>query len=117
MTGLIIAASRLKLRRFDLDTLVECDDEYWDTGDPETNMQQPKGKPSYVAFFNCYARLMEIYSYAMRMLYYTRKPSMYNNKATPTQVILKLDSACNAWLDSIPTHCKSWYFLLGYRGS
>ncbi|KAL1665450.1 fungal-specific transcription factor domain-containing protein [Schizophyllum commune] len=91
---------------FDLDTLVECDDEYWDTGDPETNMQQPKGKPSYVAFFNCYARLMEIYSYAMRMLYYTRKPSMYNNKATPTQVILKLDSACNAWLDSIPTHLR-----------
>ncbi|KAL1696326.1 fungal-specific transcription factor domain-containing protein [Schizophyllum commune] len=91
---------------FDLDTLVECDDEYWDTGDPETNMQQPKGKPSYVAFFNCYARLMEIYSYAMRMLYYTRKPSMYNNKATPTQVILKLDSACNAWLDSIPSHLR-----------
>jgi hypothetical protein len=54
--------SRL-LFSLDLDLPLECDDEFWEDG-----FQQPPGKPSSIAFFNCYLRLLDIHAYAMRSI-------------------------------------------------
>ena len=48
---------------FDLDFPLECDDEFWEDG-----FQQPSRKPSSIAFFNCYLRLLDILAYAMRLI-------------------------------------------------
>lgn len=48
---------------FDLDLPIDCDDEYWDNG-----FQQPAGKPSLIAYFNCFLHLTDILAYAMRLI-------------------------------------------------
>ena len=103
---------------FDLDYPIECDDEYWDNG-----FQQPAGKPSSIAYFNCFLRLMDILAYAMRLIvsqaslelfkslihqaqYPIRRPNEIVNVPTRSdqQVIAQLDSAMNKWLDIVPSH-------------
>ena len=53
---------------FDIDLPTECDDEYWAHADPELAFNQPPGRPSKVAFFNCYVRLHQILAFAMRTI-------------------------------------------------
>ena len=53
---------------FDIDLPTECDDEYWTNPDPEQAFKQPPGKPSKVAFFNCFVRLHQILAFAMRTI-------------------------------------------------
>lgn len=60
------------LRSFDLDLPTECDDEYWLHPDPEQVFKQPPGKPSSIAFFNCYIRLHQILAFALRTIVSTR---------------------------------------------
>lgn len=50
---------------YDVDLPIECDDEYWDHPDPTLCFKQPEGKPSAIAFFNCYLKLMNILAYVM----------------------------------------------------
>ncbi|KAF8971208.1 fungal-specific transcription factor domain-containing protein [Flammula alnicola] len=88
---------------FDLDLPLECDDEYWEHG-----FQQPPGKPSSIAFFNCYLRLLDIMSYAMRLIYPIKRPSNTFGRTilSEQQVIAELDSAMNNWMDSVPSHLR-----------
>ncbi|KAF9010740.1 fungal-specific transcription factor domain-containing protein [Cyathus striatus] len=89
---------------FDLDLPIECDDEYWDH-----DFQQPAGKPSSMAFFNCYLSLMDILAYATRVIYPIRRPKNLFGKAihrTDQQIIAEMDSAMNNWMDSIPDHLR-----------
>ena len=51
-----------------MEPLIECDDDYWNTGDPETDFKQPPGKPSKVAYFNCFCRMMQIMAFAYRTI-------------------------------------------------
>lgn len=53
---------------YDVELPIECDDEYWDHPDPSLAFQQPAGKPSTIAYFNCYLKLMDIFAYAMRVV-------------------------------------------------
>ncbi len=53
---------------FDIDLPTECDDEYWTASEPELAFKQPPGKPSKIAFFNCYVRLHQILAFAMRTI-------------------------------------------------
>lgn len=55
-------------RSFDIDLPTECDDEFWTNTEPELAFKQPPGKPSKVAFFNCYVRLHQILAFAMRTI-------------------------------------------------
>lgn len=55
-------------RSFDADPLIECDDEYWDTGDPETDFKQPAERPSKLSFMNAINRLLQIMAFALRTL-------------------------------------------------
>jgi hypothetical protein len=36
---------------FDVDYPLDVDDEYWDTGNPQTDFKQPPGKPSKIAMY------------------------------------------------------------------
>ncbi|TRM69411.1 fungal-specific transcription factor domain-containing protein [Schizophyllum amplum] len=88
---------------------VECDDEYWDTGDPETSWKQPVGKPSLATCSIVNLRLLEILTYALKNLYCTPR-----SKATTGHVGLKwekemaaeLDTAMNRWIDELPEHLR-----------
>ncbi|KAL1745833.1 fungal-specific transcription factor domain-containing protein [Schizophyllum fasciatum] len=91
---------------YDQDLPVACDDEYWDTGDPETSFKQPEGELSTVSYFNKYIELMEIYGTAIRSLYYTKKPTLSTARPTDQQTVTMLDSALNGWLDQLPIHLK-----------
>ena len=53
---------------FDTDLPTECDDEYWAASDAGPAFKQPPGKPSKVAFFNCFVRLHQILAFAMRTI-------------------------------------------------
>ncbi|KAG6919334.1 hypothetical protein DXG01_006880 [Tephrocybe rancida] len=89
----------------DVDLPIECDDEYWEHTDPALAFQQPPGKPSVIAYFNCYIRLMDILAYAMRAIYSVKKP-MNEHPVTylDQKIIMDLDSALNNWMDSVPDH-------------
>ena len=53
---------------FDLDPMIECDDEYWTHPDPAQAFQQPPGKPSIVTFANTFIRLLKIQAFASRTI-------------------------------------------------
>ncbi|KAF9446214.1 hypothetical protein P691DRAFT_733649 [Macrolepiota fuliginosa MF-IS2] len=94
---------------FDLDLPIECDDEYWEQSDPNDSFKQPEGKPSSIAFFNCYLSLMDILAYAMRAIYAIKQPkSLFGRVIQPSeqQIIVELDSAMNNWMDSVPQHLR-----------
>lgn len=84
MTRLVIdqGFSRdLFLFSFDIDFPLEVDDEYWINPDSELAFKQPENKPSIISYFNCYLRLMQISSFAMRTIVRTfpvpRDPLMH----------------------------------------
>ena len=64
----LTAGGRCISHSFDIDLPTECDDEYWTNPDPEQAFKQPPGKPSKVAFFNCFVRLHQILAFAMRTI-------------------------------------------------
>lgn len=45
---------------FDADLPIDCDDEYWEQGDPELAFEQPPGKPSTMSYWTCYLKLANI---------------------------------------------------------
>ena len=57
---------------FDVEPLLEVDDEYWINGDPAKAFKQPEGKPSYITFANCLIRLLKILAFASRTIVSTR---------------------------------------------
>jgi hypothetical protein len=114
----------MSLISFDLDFPIDCDDEYWESPDPGHCFKQPEGKPSLIAFFNCYLSLMDILAYAMRAIvrpplrsfaqadggvfqYSIKRPKDMFGKViqrSEQQIIAELDSAMNNWMDSVPEH-------------
>ncbi|THU96970.1 hypothetical protein K435DRAFT_78876 [Dendrothele bispora CBS 962.96] len=96
---------------FDLDPLVDCDDEYWEAKGSTEAFTQPPGKPSTVSYWNCYLRLIEIYGFAQLTIYAVRKselgPKMgIGNIEWYEKAVIELDSALNKWVDSVPDHLK-----------
>ncbi|KAJ7732363.1 fungal-specific transcription factor domain-containing protein [Mycena maculata] len=86
---------------FDLDPLVECDDEYWEH--PTHPFVQPPGVPSRIAFFNALLRLYHILSLTVKTLYSLRKTAI----DWEAHFVADLDSALNRWRDQVPDHL-SW---------
>lgn len=52
----------------DVDYPTECDDEYWQSHDPDQAFKQPPGKPSNVSFFNANLRLKSIQVFCLRTI-------------------------------------------------
>ncbi|THU77325.1 hypothetical protein K435DRAFT_738552 [Dendrothele bispora CBS 962.96] len=95
----------------DLDPLVDCDDEYWETKGSMEAFTQPPGKPSTVSYWNCYLRLIGIYGFAQLTIYAVRKSELgasmgIGNIEWYEKAVMELDSALNQWVDSVPDHLK-----------
>ena len=114
---------------FDSDLPADCDDEYWTPTDGGVPFQQPPAIPSSITFFNLLHRLNQISSFAMRtivsslynawiVLILGPKYSISRSKVLlgyvgpqwQQAIVAQLDSALNKWVDSIPDHCKSFYY-------
>ncbi|KAH9917920.1 fungal-specific transcription factor domain-containing protein [Epithele typhae] len=94
---------------FDTEPLLEVDDEYWLNDDPGLCFKQPEGKPSRVAFTNCFARLQKILTFASRTVYSINKSKLslgYVGANWEQRIVADLDSALNRWIDTIPEHLK-----------
>jgi hypothetical protein len=53
---------------FDLELPIECDDEYWEHPDPAQAFKQPPGKPSVIAYFNCFLKLNQVLAFSVRTI-------------------------------------------------
>lgn len=113
---------------FDVDPPIDCDDEYWENPDPALAFKQPEGKPSKMSFFLSLLKLTEIHYATQRAFvsfpqplflhpaltyrifqYSVRRPEVPAGM-TPAEwdrvTLSNLDSSLNAWVDSVPDHCK-----------
>lgn len=127
-----LTSSKLKIDSFDVDLLAEVDDEYWDTGDPETDFKQPPGKPSKITAFNLMIRLSGIVARTLRTVvrlgcssveprtklcpqYSLDKADMplgpFSQAVDP--VVSQLNASLTEWVVSVPDHRPS--FLLADR--
>lgn len=63
---------RLRLRLLsssvDIDFPLECDDEFWESDDPNLAFNQPPGQPSTVAYFIFALKLRQILGLALRTI-------------------------------------------------
>ncbi|KAK7465008.1 Gypsy retrotransposon integrase-like protein 1 [Stygiomarasmius scandens] len=95
---------------FDLEPLIECDDEYWETSDPDQAFVQPVGKPSIITGYNRFLKMLEIIGHAQKTIYGVRKRDSLETPISAAEYYKKalsdLDSALNKWLDSIPEHLQ-----------
>ncbi|KAI0824059.1 fungal-specific transcription factor domain-containing protein [Trametes gibbosa] len=93
----------------DCEPLLECDDEYWDTGNPDTDFKQPANKPSMVAFLNCLNRLLQILAFALRTIYSINKSKLllgFVGQEWEERIVAELDSLLNKWIDTVPDHLR-----------
>nr|VWO98979.1 Candidapepsin-2 (EC (ACP 2) (Aspartate protease 2) (Secreted aspartic protease 2) [Ganoderma boninense] len=94
---------------FDLDPMIECDDEYWTHPDPAQAFQQPPGKPSIVTFANTFIRLLKIQAFASRTIFTINKSKLLMGYVGPEwkqRIVADLDSSLNKWLDAVPPHLR-----------
>ncbi|KAK7435216.1 Gypsy retrotransposon integrase-like protein 1, variant 2 [Stygiomarasmius scandens] len=96
---------------FDLDLPIECDDEYWESSDPELAFVQPPGRPSDLVYWTTFLKLLDICSLAQRTIYCTRKSDLWtiagmSSSEWTQRTVSELDSMLNNWIDTIPEHLK-----------
>ncbi|KAH9481989.1 ABC-transporter-regulating transcription factor [Psilocybe cubensis] len=100
-------ACSIPLEAYDLDYPIECDDEYWDTGDRETCFRQPEGKPCSISAFVALIKLCEILGFVLRTLYSNKKTrilSGFLGSRWEGRMVAELDSTMNKWKESLPSH-------------
>ncbi|KAJ7740271.1 fungal-specific transcription factor domain-containing protein [Mycena maculata] len=89
---------------YDIDPLLEVDDEYWEQG-----FTQPLGKPSLLSYFACFIRLCEILGDTLHRLYASRRLKArmgWTGTDWEQGAVAELDSAMNEFFDSIPVHLR-----------
>ncbi|TFK88610.1 hypothetical protein K466DRAFT_488593 [Polyporus arcularius HHB13444] len=94
---------------FDVELLLEVDDEYWINSDSRQAFKQPEGKPSYVTFANSLIRLLKILAFASRTIYSINKSKVILGMVGPEweqKIVAELDSAINKWVDTVPPHLQ-----------
>ena len=88
---------------FDADYPIPVDDEYWDTGDPERDFQQPPGTLSKVAAFVHTLKLDHVIGATLRTIYAINKlPERQADPSAQRAIVVELDSALNSWADAVP---------------
>lgn len=87
---------------FDADYPMLVDDEYWDTGDPERDFKQPPGllPDPAVAAFTQLLKLDHVLGAALRTIYAVNR--LPEHGPDQRAIVVELDSALNAWADSVP---------------
>ncbi|KAG7446295.1 uncharacterized protein BT62DRAFT_931742 [Guyanagaster necrorhizus] len=95
---------------FDLETPVECDDEYWEIEpNGRVHFHQPPNTPSKITYFCLHLKLCEILAFVLRTLYSIKKSRAMlglTGKDWEQRLVADLDSSLNAWVDSIPDHLR-----------
>ena len=117
---------------FDAPLPIECEDEYWETEDPEQTFRQPPGEPCTTSYWITFMKLLDIIGFAQQTLvrssassslvdrppthptppqYAVRKTDMWTRMGMTgrewnEKIVAELDSALNAWVDTIPEHRK-----------
>ncbi|KAF7289170.1 Fungal-trans domain-containing protein [Mycena indigotica] len=89
---------------YDLDYPADCDDEYWETDDPELAFKQPAGRPSSSSYMVAYLKLMEILGMAQETIYLVNLKD--KSKEWVQDAVASVDSALNDWADKIPDHLR-----------
>ncbi|KJA20731.1 hypothetical protein HYPSUDRAFT_42804 [Hypholoma sublateritium FD-334 SS-4] len=90
---------------FDLEYPIECDDEYWETDNPEHAFKQPPGKPCAITSFVYMLKLLVIMTFSYRTLYSTKKTKQLSglvDDGWEQRIVAQLDSSMNQWKDSLP---------------
>jgi hypothetical protein len=118
---------------FDLDLPAECDDEFWKPSVTGNAFEQPGHLPSSVSFFIWDLKLQYIVSFAirtvvspnaspvLRLVRCLYRPEYSINKSKialgfvevkwEQRIITKLDTALSQWLESVPSHRSSLFYL------
>ncbi|KAF9018135.1 hypothetical protein BDZ89DRAFT_357526 [Hymenopellis radicata] len=93
---------------FDVELPIDCDDEFWDTGNPDMDFKQPPGRLSRLGAFLHHLRLSTIISFALRTLYGIRKSKKAAGLTTNAMddSISIIDSMLNSWFNAIPAHLR-----------
>ncbi|KIY72122.1 hypothetical protein CYLTODRAFT_344720 [Cylindrobasidium torrendii FP15055 ss-10] len=93
---------------FDAEYPLEVDDEFWPgepLADPERPWHQPKRTNCRVSGWVYHLKLLSIYSFAQTTIYTIRRSPYWDCIGCPDwdrNIVVELDSALNAWLDSLP---------------
>ncbi|KAG7098332.1 hypothetical protein E1B28_000293 [Marasmius oreades] len=88
---------------FDAELPIECDDEYWETADPELAFKQPSDKASYISSFVALVRLTEILSFSVKSLFSFTKLQP-RDQVAEQQAVTEVDSALNDWKSRLSQH-------------
>ncbi|KAJ7767023.1 fungal-specific transcription factor domain-containing protein [Mycena maculata] len=94
---------------FDLELPLRCDDEYWEASTRRGVFCHPSDKPSLLDFFIWQIKLNRILSFVQKVLYATNRSKTLlglNFDGWEEKVVMELDSALNAWFDSVPMHLR-----------
>ncbi|KAL1748799.1 fungal-specific transcription factor domain-containing protein [Schizophyllum fasciatum] len=93
---------------FDVDLLAEVDDEYWETGNPDTDFKQPPDQPSKITAFNLMIKLSGIVARTLRTVYSLDKVDMPLGPFAKAvdRVVSQLNSSLTDWVASVPDHLK-----------
>jgi hypothetical protein len=89
---------------FDADYPIAVDDEFWETGNPNTDFIQPpsSGLPKVSAFIHT-LKLDHVIGAALRTIYAVNKsPEHPGDPAAQRAIVVELDSALNSWADAVP---------------
>lgn len=87
---------------FDADYPIQVNDEFWNTGDPDTAFKQPAGVPVEPAIlaFTQMLKLDHVLSAALRTIYAIQR--LPEHGPDQRAIVVELDSALNAWADTVP---------------
>ncbi|THU84644.1 hypothetical protein K435DRAFT_927492 [Dendrothele bispora CBS 962.96] len=96
---------------FDLEHLIKYDDEYWEHDDPSQAFIQPPGKPSSIAYWNHYVKLVKITTFAHDVLFSEHdwqpwKRMGISSHTWKQKAVIEIDSDLNKWVESIPDHLR-----------
>lgn len=110
---------------FDLELPPECDDVYWEIpSNPELEFIQPVGKPSHMAYWHHFIKLLRIAGLVKDHLvgseaftsvdslklwqFTTRKaaPWLRDSPDNTKKIVMELDSMLNTWKEEVPDFRK-----------
>ncbi|KAF8194071.1 hypothetical protein K438DRAFT_1969362 [Mycena galopus ATCC 62051] len=89
----------LQYEDFDVDPLIEVDDEYW--GHPLNLFHQPPGVPSRVEYFNAVMGLGHLRAFCVQ-----NTKLFAANRGREGETVAELHSALDAWLARVPPHLR-----------
>ncbi|KIK55564.1 hypothetical protein GYMLUDRAFT_1017968, partial [Collybiopsis luxurians FD-317 M1] len=95
----------------DVEQPTMCDDEYWETPNPDDAFKQPENTPSRLTYWVHYIKLIEILRFAQYSIYAARHldpwgPTTLSAAEWNHKAVMELDSALNKWVDALPDFLK-----------